>query len=223
MTQDMDRAAAPPSRAVGVVLIASAIASVVLLASHPGEAGGSFADILKDEAAHQDVDAAVHGGFIAVLGIQLVCLAVFSRRLGLARTPVVAGLTFFAMGVAFLCGSLLTDGLIVPAIAAKYAAAPAEKLEYAKSLFVLCGSAIRFLMPLGLLFQSAGIAGWGWALAGSGVSRAAGILGLLVGGAIIAALAATATTLNPVVVMGGLGAQALWIVAAGALLLERKL
>ena len=221
MAQDMDRTA--PARAVGAVLIASAIASIALLAAHPGDAGGGFADILKDEAAHQAVDAVVHGGFIAVLGIQLVCLAVFSRRLGLMRTPVVAGLIFFAMGVAFLCGSLLTDGLIIPAIAAKYAAAPADKLDAAKSLFVLCGSAIRFLMPMGLLFQSAGIASWGWALAGSGVSRATGILGLLVGGAIIAALAATATSLNPIVVMGGLTAQALWIVVAGSLLLRRKL
>ena len=128
-----------------------------------------------------------------------------------------------AMGVAFLSGSLLTDGLIIPAIAAKYATAPAEKLEYAKSLFVLCGSAIRFLMPMGLLFQAAGIASWGWALAGSGVSRTTGILGILVGAAIIAALAATATALNPLVVMGGLGTQALWIVATGLLLLGRKL
>jgi hypothetical protein len=220
MAQDMTDT--PAARGVGVVLVATALASILLLLAHPGDAATSFADILKSEAAHRALDAVVHGGYIAVLAVQSICLAIISRRLGLARAPVVAGLVFFAIGVAFSAGSLLTDGLIVPAIAAKYLAAPADKLEFAKSLFVLCGAAIRVLMPMGLLFQSAGIVSWSLALL-RGTSRTAGMLGLLIGGATVAALAATVTTLNPLVVMGGLAAQAVWIVAVGALLIGRKL
>jgi hypothetical protein len=217
-----DRLAVQPARAAGVLLIATAIASVVLLAIHPAETATDFAGILKDEAANQALDAAVHGGFIVVLALELIGLAAFSRRLDFARLSALAGLVFFAAGAAFLTGSVFTDGLIIPAIAAKYAATPA-KLEYARSLFVLCGAAIRYLMPMGILFQSAGVASWGWALLRSGISRGAGIMGLLIGGAIIAALAATVAALNPIVVMGGIGAQALWVAGAGVLLIRRKL
>jgi hypothetical protein len=207
------------SRAIGVLSILTGIASVALLVNHPGGEAHSFADVLKNEAANQMMDAVVHGGFIAILALQMVVYAMFSARLGFWRATAAAGLIFFAMGTAFLSASMVLDGLVTPAIAAKYLAAP-NKLEFAKSLFALVGTLIRFLMPIGLAFQSVAIAAWGFALFISRVSRGAGIFGIFAGLAMFGALAATAAAMNPFVLMGTIAGTATWAVIAGLVLMR---
>src|SRR6201995_3976828 len=148
------------SRIVGIVLFATAIASIALLLNHPGERATDFADVLKDEAANQVKSAIVHGGFTVVLAIHLACYAIFSGRLGW-RNLAITGLVFFAIGAALQTASLIVDGLVIPQLAARYLSAPADRLPYARGLFVLCGAAIQFLMPMGLFWQGAGITAWG--------------------------------------------------------------
>ena len=203
-----------PIRAVGLVAIASGITSIALLANHPGGQAHDFAGVLKNEASHQLADAIVHGGFIVVLAVQFVCYAIFSAHLGMWRTSVITGLVFFAVGSMFLSGSMTLDGLVTPALAVKYLATP-DKAEFAKSSLVLVGALIRFLMPIGVAFQSIGIAGWGWALFASRRSRVAGIIGLAIGVGAFLALVSTATTMNPIVLMGAIAGTTLWAITVG--------
>jgi len=207
---------AAPARITGILSIATGIATVALLASHPGGDAHTFADVLKDEAANRTMDAIVHGGFVVVLALQAICYATLSARIGRGA---IAGLVFFAFGAAFLSATMVLDGLVTPALAVKYLAAP-EKIEFAKSLFALVGTLIGLLMPIGLAFQSAAVAGWGVALITSGASRIAGIIGLALGATAFVALAATAGTMNPLVLMGVLAVTALWAVVAGIVLLR---
>jgi hypothetical protein len=209
------------NRVPGLLLIAAGIASVALLAGHP-EGGGArdFAGVLKAEAADQFMDAVVHGGFIAVSAIELFCYALFSARLKAAPAAATAGLVFFATGAAFLSASMLLDGLVTPALAVKYLAAP-QKIEFARGLFVLIGTLIRFLMPIGAAFQSAAMAAWGLALFTSRTSRAAGAFGLAAGLLLLAAFGATASGMNPMVLMGALAVLALWAAIAGTVMLRR--
>lgn len=213
-----DHSAPAPTRGVGLLTIATGIAGFALLALHPGGEARDFAGMVKEEAAGQFMNAVVHGGFIAVLTVQMVCYAVLSRRLGLSRTAAVAGLVFFAAGAAFMAGSLLLDGLVTPAIAARYVTKP-DKIESARVLFVLIGTSVSFLMPIGLAFQSAAIAAWGWALTASG-SRAAGLFGLVLGLALIAALAASFAMGNPMLMMGAIVGTSVWAVVAGIVLMR---
>jgi len=207
-----------PYRGVGLLAIATGIAALALLANHPGGDARDFAGVLKEEAANRAMDAAVHGGFIVVLALQAVCYAVFSARLGWTRTAAVAGFVFFCAGAIFLSGSMVLDGLVTPAIAARYVAVPA-KIESARALFVLIGSLIGVLMPLGLAFQSAAIAVWGWALAASG-RRVAGLFGLALGLAMLVVLAAGFATMNPIALMGSIAGTALWAAVAGAVMVR---
>ncbi|HEY2071360.1 MAG TPA: hypothetical protein VGG48_17515 [Rhizomicrobium sp.] len=213
MTDQPAIAAASPARLTGLILAAAGAASFVLLANHPDGAAKDFAGVLAGEAANRTMDAIVHGGFIVLLGVQMVCYAAFS-----ARRAGFAGLVLFAMGTAFLCGSLVTDGLVIPAIAAKYLPMPA-KLEYARSLFVLCGSFIAVLMPMGLAFQSAGVAAWGVGLLRTG-SRVAGAAGLLIGGGLLAAL--VLQPMNPFAAMAGIVGLAVWAIVAGVAMLSGR-
>ena len=204
-------------RGVGLLAIATGIAAIALLAFHPGGGAADFAGVLKDEAANRGADALVHGGFIVVLALQTVCYAVFSARLGWQRMATVAGFVFFCAGAIFLAGSMVLDGLVTPAVAARYLAAPA-KIEYARALFVLIGSLIGVLMPLGIAFQGAAIAAWGAALAASG-RRMTGAFGMLLGAAMIAGIVAGSA--SPMALMGGIVGIAAWAIACGVILIRR--
>lgn len=208
----------PKERAAGILTIATGVAALVLLALHPGGDARNFADVLKDEAGHQLANAIVHGGFIVVLALQMVCYAVLSGRLGWQRPVTIAGVVFFAMGVAFFSASLLLDGLVTPAIAARYLAKP-DKIESARVLLVLLGTLVSFLMPIALAFQSAAIAAWGWALNASG-ARGAGLTGLALGGLMIAAVIASFALGNPMALMGAIVAAAVWAFVSGTTMMR---
>jgi hypothetical protein len=214
-------AAEPDTRAAGIILIAAFVVTLGLFALHPGGNAVDFAEVLKNEARDRTTDAIVHGGYIAVMGVELVCFAGFAMRLGLQRMLVLAGLIFTAAGFAFLAGSMLLDGLVIPAIAQRFVDTAPAKLDEARTLFLFCGTAISFLMPIGLLFQAAGIAGWSCTLsARHGIARMAGLLGILLAILITAALALG--TMNPLGLMGALLGTSAWALVVGGLLAARK-
>jgi hypothetical protein len=171
------------------------------LAAHPGETATTFAGVLKEEAANRNVAGVVHGGYIAVLVLQIIGYAKLSARLDLRRLVSLAGVVLFAAGAAFLSASLLLDGLVIPAIA------------------VFCETAIGFLMPIGLAFQGAAIASWGAALWRG--SRLAGAIGLLFGLGMLGTLAANIVRPNPLLVMGLLIVPMLWAFVAAWQLLRK--
>jgi hypothetical protein len=206
-------------RTAGILLLLTGIASVALLAAHPGETATNFAAVLKEEAANRNVAGVVHGGYIAVLVLQIVSYAKLSGRLDLRRLMPLAGIVFFAAGTAFLSASLLLDGLVVPALAARYAEVPA-KIESARALFVFCETAIGFLMPIGLAFQGAAIAGWGAAL--WRVARIPGTVGTLFGLGMLGVLAANVVRPNPMFLIGSLVVPILWSFVAAWLLIRRN-
>jgi hypothetical protein len=206
---------APPGRSLGAVLVVLAAVSVVLLAMHPGGAPSSFADVLKDESDHLLQSAIVHGGSMATLAAELAALAVLATRLGAARAPVIVGLALSAISFLFLALALTLDGLVIPDIARRYLAAPAAAVASGRALFVLVGTLIRFLMPIGLAFQGAAAMSWGVALWRS-ARRVAGGVAFAFGALLVAALGVTITELNPYVLMGGFLSQALWLIVLGA-------
>jgi hypothetical protein len=201
------------TRPAGVVLVFTAVASIALLLNHPADQAHDFAGLLKEEAANRTVNAVVHGGFIFLLAIQLACYAIFSGQLGWNRALPIAALAFFAVGAAAQIASLVVDGLMLPALAAKYAAAAPDRLPFARSLFVLCGTAVQFLMPIGLFFQSAAVIAWGGAfLGGARLAGAAGLaLGVLTGVAVVVAFATGMQLLLMLAIVG----LAIWALAAG--------
>ena len=210
------------SRAAGIVLIVVAVATAALLINHPAASGTSFTDVLRNEAAAQAMNAVVHGGFIVVLAAELACMAIASTRLGWQRPAVAVAFVFALVGAGFLMLSMLVDGLVTPALAARYVDTP-EKAEQARSVFVLLGTLVRFLMPLGLLFQLASVAAWSSALVRSGgVVRAAAIVGLVVAALAAVGIAATAA-MGPRALVAALIGIAIWYALIGAGLALRRI
>ena len=207
------------SRTVGIIAVATGIAAIVLLLNHPAEHATDFMGVLKEEAANQMMNAAVHGGYLLVLPVQIVCYAVLTGRIGFNRALAIAGLVFFATGAAIQMADLTIDGLMLPAIAKRYLAAPPDRLPYARTLFVICSTAIQFLMPLGIGFQAAGVAAWGTSMIKQArwTAIAGSLLGLV---ALTGTIVATVTGMEMFIV-AGIACLAVWAFVAGFALMRR--
>jgi hypothetical protein len=209
-----------PQRGLAGAFALCALAQLTLLASHPAPAGHGLAELIRVEGGAQLRDALVHGGVIATLSVLIVCFVFLSRRLGAQRVAVVAALVSFCIGCGALMLSMIVDGFAVPAIATRFSgtADPGE-LRSAETLLILCGTLIRFLMPAGLLFQAAALAGWSAALAGDGGrGRAVGVLGVATAVFLGAVVLLVPPPLAQHLLPGGIVLQSVWYLALAAML-----
>jgi hypothetical protein len=195
------------------------LTTLALLANHPAAGAHTIADLIKDQVRNQFADALVHGGFIVTLSVLIVCFVILSRALGMARVAVVAGLVAFCVGCGALMGSMIVDGFVIPAIAVRVSGmGTAEGLTRAETLFILCGTLIRFLMPMGLLFHGVAMLSWSSAIVGIRGWRLAGVFGLAGGILLTGALLAPLPQSGEHVLLGGIVVLAVWYLAlAGAL------
>src|SRR3984957_5188806 len=127
---------------------------------------------------------------------------------------------WFCAGCAALTASMMLDGFATPAIAVRFAGV--DDLQPAKTLFILVGTLIRLLMPMGLLFQFVSMLSWSGAIVKRpGLSRGVGVLGSVVAIILIVAIFAIPTAMAAHVILGGMALQAVWYWAIAALLSNR--
>jgi len=120
-------------------------------------------------------------------------------------------------------GSMIVDGFVIPAIAVRFnAMGNADPLTRAETLFILCGTLIRFLMPMGLLFQGAAMLSWSAAIVGSrGWPLVVGTFGVAGGIALIVAMLAPLPQMREHILLGGIVVLAVWYLALAGLLCAR--
>lgn len=210
-------------RGLGAAFALCGVACLTLMVNHPSERAQSFPELLKSEAQNQFVDAFIHGGFMVILGVLAVCMVLLGRHLGSTKVPVVIGLMAFLTGCAVLSASMILDGLVTPALAARFASTDnAEDLHTAKTLFTLLGTLIRILMPIGILLQSVAMFSLSWVfLRSRGLARGVGAFGLLAALTWVVALTASPAALAMHVLIGGILLQAIWYLALSTVLFRR--
>jgi hypothetical protein len=215
------------ARPLAAAFALCALATLVLLASHPAAGAHDFAAVLREEAGNRLIDGVVHGGFLFVLAALIVAILSLAQRLGPGSAPLLIAVVSFCIGSAMLMGSMLLDGLVVPAVAARYLSVTApESLAAAKALFVLAGTLISLLMPLGIAFQAIATVSLGSVLcARPARRRAAGTFGIIAGALILAAIAASAamTGIAPHLLLGSIALLALWYLVLARLLWRGEL
>jgi hypothetical protein len=203
------------NRAAGATAIVTALASFVLLAAHPGEQARNFAELVQEEARNQLQNLIVHGGYIVVGAIQIVCFSFLSSRLNGSRFASRAAITFYAIGIFWLCLSLLFDGLVTPAVAARYV----DQTEVVRPLFVLITTVVRLVMPIALGFQALAVCCWGAAMLASGL-RVGGAIASLIGIALVAAVVAGALGGMGMAFMAAFAGMGVWSLLAGVVLVR---
>jgi hypothetical protein len=201
-----------------------ALATLTLLVNHPAAAGHGLADLIRGEARNQFADGLVHGGFIVTLSVLMVCFVFLSHLLGTARVAVVTGLVAFCVGCGALMASMVLDGFVIPAIAVRFTGMDSsDGLAQTQTLFILCGTLIRFLMPMGLLFQATAMLSWSAVIVGSrGWRLVAGVFGLAGGVLLIGAIFALLPRLREHILLGGIVVLAVWYLALAGVLCARN-
>jgi hypothetical protein len=206
----MNAVAAHRGLAIAFGLCAAAI--LLLLGSHPGGGGATLTDILKQEAQNQLLDGVVHGGMVLVLTALIVCFVLLARLLSQGKVRASAGLVAFCVGSGALMASMILDGFVTPAIAARFAGSelPAD-LAVARTSLILLGTIIRFLMAMGLLLQAvATLAFSSIIVTGSGLRRITGVFGVAAALSIIGATLAVPASMAGHVMLGCFLLLAIW-------------
>ena len=211
-------------RGLAGAFIACALATLTLLANHPMVGARTIVDLIEAESRNQFVDGLVHGGFIVVLSMLVVCFALFARFLDSTRVGVVTGLVTFCVGCGALMASMLLDGFVIPAIATRFAGTvDAADLNTAETLFILCDTLIGFLLPMGLLFQAAAMLSWSAVIVRArGWRLAVGVFGGIAGALLIVSILAVPPRLGQHVLLGAIALQSVWYVALAGMLYSRN-
>jgi hypothetical protein len=213
------------ARGLAAALACCALITLVLLANHPAGGGHTLLEVISAEARDRTTDALVHGGFVITLAALVVCLVAVARILGTARPSVLIGLVSFCVGSGMLMLSMILDGLVVPAIAARFVGItdPAALLPVRTTL-MLCGVLIGILMPFGLLFQAATMLSWSIAIAARrGLRLAVALYGTLAAALLVAGLAFEPAAMTAHVILGAVVLTALWYGALALLLGTRTI
>ena len=211
------------ARPIGLIMVLCVIAAAVLVLLHPAGSGHDAATVIEGLAADRMMDGLVHGGMVVVMGILTLCLAVACVRLNIHRGVVMAGFAAYIIGYLGFSGALITDGLILPAIATRFVPIDPATLPVARGLLIFAGAAIGFLMTFGLSFFALGTVAWGYAFLRSRGTRSAGYVGLLLGFAALVLLGLMQAGMfgDPHVLIAVIALLLLWVLVLAIVLIRR--
>ncbi len=211
------------ARLAGIVIIASAIASILAVAMDGMASGADALAILQSMVRLQQSHQNVHVVAMSCLGGLMFGFTVLSQRLGLQRAPVLAGLIAYGFGSMLMLIATVIDGFISTDIAAMFVGKSPEAVKVGYWMIqAASGGALVDLARVSWVFQSVAAVCWSLALLGQqGFARKAGMVGLVVGALPALAVAVVGANLTESVVVGILLLQAAWQLTAAAVLLRQ--
>jgi hypothetical protein len=221
MTTHTSAAGGPGARTAGVVLIATSLLSVLLMAHHPSAASHDTAGIAAEIAGKAPLSRFVHGALIAMIGAQIFAFVEFCRRIGLGDGAVRAGFIGYALGACAMIGAALISGFLVSDLSEHYRSLAAGELDAYRHLLRFAMAANQTLAKFGVVAMSAGIVSWSIAIVrGSRAPRWLGALGFVAGLAPAVALAIGVLALDVHGMLLVVVCQTAWNIAAGVYLIR---
>jgi hypothetical protein len=214
-----ERGARASDLAAAAFLAVPAVLSFVLILHHPFLRGAHGAeDLARAVAAAAPMDRFVHGGLVAMFGVQVLGFQLFSARLGWGRPAVAAGFIAYAAGALLVVIPSVLDGFVIPDLAGACLARPAGCGDVDEGVFRLVAVVIQDFSKAALVALSAGTIGWAIALlTGQGLpGRAVGAIGLVCAAAPIAILLLSNVRLQPGNLAGFIASQVVWSLLAAA-------
>lgn len=209
-----------PARSAGYAIATATIVSTVFVAIDRSGGGTTPAQILAGIAGLGSLKAVVHGVAIASVCAYGFGYAALARALGLHRPLVLAGLVAYMIGCVAMVGATITDGFVIPHVAADALARP-ERIRFAYDLVHELNVVLNDLAKLGWILQAVGTVAWSAVmLRGRGLPRAIGCIGVVSSVLVCAVIAASATSMSMAALLGVLVAQLLWNLAAAVLLVR---
>ncbi len=208
------------TRVAGTAIALSAIASIVFVALDQGARGKDALSIMQSMVATQPMHQFVHVVAMTCLGGFMYGYSVLSQRLGLHRTPVLIGLTSYGLGTVLMLLAAVIDGFVSTDAASMFLAGAPSGLDTGLQIInTLSGVLLPDLARVAWVFQSVAAVAWSIALLRErGMQRTVGGIGLVAGALPAVIVSIVGTQMTDAVVVGILLAQAIWNLAAAALL-----
>ena len=209
------------TRTAGLLMLASAIVSIVFVALDPVVTANTSRAILEGIVANAPMHRLVHAVELAcVLGLAFGFTSLAAST-GAHRPAVQGAWIAYVVGCVAMVGAAVTDGFITGDVAGYYLQA-GHSVDTGREMVHLCYVAIRDFAAASWTFQSVAVLALSLALLREcGLRRVVSLVGLATGTLPPIALVATWPTMDDAVVIGILSAQLLWNVAAAALLVRR--
>lgn len=213
------------TRSAGVAIATATIVSTIFVALDRSGGGSNPLQILQGIAGLTLLKEAVHGVAIASVCAYGFGYVSLSRRLGLTRPLVLAGLVAYLIGCVAMVAATLLDGFVTPHIAgdAIRAMDPA-RVQFAYDLVHYIGVVLNDAAKLGWILQAVGAAAWSVVLFGErGAARVVGVLGVLSSALVCVLVAVAAVNMSMTSLLGVLLAQLVWNLASAVFLFRRSI
>jgi len=213
------------TRSAGAAIAAATIVSTIFVALDRSGGGSNPLQILQGIAGLTLLKEAVHGVAIASVCAYAFGYVSLSRRLGLHRPVVLAGLVAYLIGCIAMVAATLLDGFVTPHIAgdAILATDPA-RVQFAYDLVHYIGVVLNDAAKLGWILQAIGAAAWSLVLIGERrAARMVGALGLASSVLVCVLVSVSAVNMSMASLLGMLLAQLVWNVAAAVFLFRRSI
>ncbi len=210
------------SRLAGVVIIASAVASITAVALDSMASGHDALSVMQSMVKLQSSHQLVHIVAMACLAGLMFGYSVLAQRLGLRRAPVLAGLVTYGFGSMLMMIAAVIDGFISTDVAAMFVGKSPEAVKAGYWMIQAASNgALIDLARVSWVFQSIAAVCWSVALLGEqGYARKVGMLGLVVGTLPAVAVFQAGSNMTDTVVITILLLQAVWNLAAASVLIK---
>lgn len=216
--------ALPSGKVAGAALVLASLIATVAVAHHPSVSRAhDAADVLAKILAVRAADQAVHAAAIAAVIGLLFGFVVFVLRRGLRDSTALAALVSYSIGTVAVVGAGSIDGFIIPALAARYAAASHGEIAVALQLITVCAIAVQTLTKIWLVATSVAVIVWSARIVrGTRTLRAVALLGFVSSMLVIAGTVLVAN-FNPHSLGLIVLVQTLWSIAIGVLMIREEL
>jgi hypothetical protein len=211
------------TRIPGISLVASAILAMAAMAHHPtAGGGGDFAGFARNVERMAEVNQAVHGTMIVLVAVLTWTLVAFAARRGLHRPLVMAGLVAWAIAAVVMIIPPVFNGFVIVDIARRALASP-EAADMLRVTMQTLSSGVGVIVMIGTIGMSIAVFLWSADLArDTGPARWTGVLGLVAGAGLVIALPTAMGRLDLAGMTLVLVVWAVWFLAVGTLMIQRK-
>jgi hypothetical protein len=212
--------AAHRARVAGVLMLSSAVLSVLMMAHHPSVHSRDTHEVVSLIASQAAAAQWVHGVLIFLLGTTLLAYFEVTRRLQRAGLQSEAALLSYGVGVTLMIGAALISGFLIPRLASRYA--NGERLEIFAELLNFAASSNQVLAYAGVWAMSLGALLWSLLILRGG-NRLVGLYGIGASLVPVIVLALNVVTLNVTGMMIVVLIQASWNAMIGIQLFRNRL
>ena len=208
----------------GWILVGGSILASVFALIHPEITSRDLVGVLQQMTARAVFNGWVHGILIALYLVQVAGFYGLSRQFGFDRPLVVLAMVFYSAGVLAMMGAAVINGFALSIFAGRYSQFAPDHAAAIGASINLAGSVSATWAGIGATATSGAIVAWSCAILDrSGLIRAIGGLGIVLGIATAAMLVTGTLILNVHGFLLLVVTQAIWTIAIGMQLARGRL